>query len=84
MIRLGHISFFGIGFLNLALALTVDALNMQTGVRLPAILMIVGAVAMPLVCYLSALRMSFRHLFFVPAGAVTLATAVFLWRLVTR
>jgi hypothetical protein len=84
MLRLGHISLFGIGFLNLAFALTVDALDMQVGVRLPAYLLLVGAVAMPLVCYLSALRKSFRHLFFVPAGAVTLATAIFVWRLATR
>jgi hypothetical protein len=81
MVRLGHISFFGIGLLNLGFFLTVEAMGVQEGTRLPAILLIVGAVAMPLVCYLSAYRKSFRHLFFVPAGAVTLALALFVWRL---
>ena len=81
MVRLGHVSFFGIGLLNLGFFLTVEAMGVQEGTRLPAILLIVGAVAMPLVCYLSAYRKSFRHLFFVPAGAVTLALALFVWRL---
>lgn len=83
MVRLGHISFFGIGLLNLSLYVTVEALGMRVGVRLPAILLIIGAAAMPLICYLSAFRKSFRHLFFIPAGAVTLALALFTWRLVT-
>ena len=81
MVRLGHVSYFGIGLLNLGIFLTVEAMGAQEGTRLPAILLIVGAVAMPLVCYLSAYRKSFRHLFFVPAGAVTLALALFVWRL---
>jgi hypothetical protein len=83
MIRLGHVSFFGIGFLNLGFYLTVHALDMQSwaGVQLPADLLLIGAVTMPIVCYLSAFRKSLRHLFFLPAGAVTLALAVFLLRL---
>lgn len=81
MVRLGHISFFGIGLLNLGFFLTVETLSVQAGVRLPAYLMIVGAVTMPLVCYLSAYRKGFRHLFFVPAGTVTLALALVVWRL---
>ena len=81
MVRLGHISFFGIGLLNLGFYLTVEAVGIQGGIRIPAILLMVGAVAMPLVCYLSAHRKGFRHLFFIPAGAVTLALALFTWRL---
>ena len=81
MVRLGHISFFGIGLLNLGFYLTVEAVGIQEGIRIPAILLMVGAIAMPLVCYLSAHRKGFRHLFFIPAGAVTLALALFTWRL---
>ena len=82
MVRLGHISFFGIGLLNLGFFLTVETLAMTDGVRLPAYLLVVGAVTMPLVCYLSAYRKGLRHLFFVPAGTVTLALALVVWRLV--
>ena len=81
MVRLGHVSFFGLGLLNLGFFLTVEARGMRAGIELPGYLLIVGAVTMPLVCYLSAHRKAFRHLFFVPAGAVTIALAVFTWRL---
>ena len=82
MIRLGHIAFFGIGLLNVAFALSAESLGLTTGLGLPSILFVIGGVAMPLVCYLSAVRSSFRHLFFLPAGAVTVAIAAFLWRVV--
>ena len=84
MVRLGHVAFFGIGLLNLAFAVTVAELGIETGLALPSALLLFGAVAMPLICYLSAYRKTFRHLFFLPAGAVTLAIAAFLWRLASR
>jgi hypothetical protein len=34
---------------------------------------------MPAVCFLSAWREPFRHLFFIPVAALILATADFLW-----
>lgn len=77
MTRLGHISFFGIGFINLAYALTVRALGPGAHVPWSSRLMILGAVTMPVVCYLSAFRKGFRHLF--PVPAVSLITAVVLF-----
>jgi len=82
MVRLGHISFFGIGLLNLAFVLTAESQGLTSGLELPAYLLILGAVAMPAVCYLAAIRDRFRHLFFIPAGAVTVAIIAFLWRMV--
>lgn len=81
MIRLGHISFFGLGFLNIAFALTVLTLE-RTEVELVSYLFLLGAIAMPLVCYLSAWRIAFRHLFFIPAGSITLGIGLFCWRLI--
>ncbi|MBT3293755.1 MAG: hypothetical protein HN919_01715 [Verrucomicrobia bacterium] len=80
LIRLAHISFFGIGLLNLGLGLT----GMATGATSAAAstLMLVGAVTMPAVCYASAWRSHFRHLFFIPAGAVMLAIALLIERMV--
>lgn len=83
MIRLGHISFFGIGLLNLSFALTARTLGMGSGLAVPATLLIVGAVSMPLVCYFSAWRSSFRNLFFIPASSVTLGIAYTLWRILS-
>ena len=77
LIRLGHISFFGIGFLNLGMGLTGKVLDVASPAA--SILMIIGAVAMPTVCYLSAFKPSFRHLFFIPAGSVLTATLLFLF-----
>lgn len=87
MIRLGHISFFGIGLINLAFSLTFRALDMapepvvwsRTGVS--SALLIVGAMTMPAVCYASAWRKGFRHLFALPALAVTFGIGLFLWSL---
>ncbi len=81
MIRLAHISFFGIGLINLAFSLTVRTLQIDGRVALPSVLFITAAVAMPLVCYASAIKEPFRHLFFIPATSLTLGVAVFLWRM---
>lgn len=78
MLRLGHISFFGIGFLNFALGLTVIAIPLPpTHAQVASLAMIAGAVTMPLVCFLTAWRKPFRHLFPVPVLSVLVAaTAV--------
>ena len=83
MIRLAHIAFFGIGFLNLGAGLTARTLDLESGLAWPSVLLIVGAVSMPLVCYLCAWKPIFRHVFFVPALSVTTAVALFLWRLLS-
>jgi hypothetical protein len=71
MLRLGHISFFGLGFLNLFFALTADKLGLtQPYLRIASIALVVGAISMPLCCFLSAWSKPFRHLFPVPVLAV--------------
>ena len=84
MTRLGHISFFGIGLLNLSFALSARALGLEEGLALPSALLVVGAVTMPLVCYLSAWKEGFAHAFVVPAGSVIVALGLFVGRLVFR
>ncbi len=80
MIRLGHISFFGIGLLNLFFALTVRTLDMESGLWVISRLLILAAATMPLVCYLSAWKKPFRHLFFIPALSATIGIALFTWK----
>ena len=80
LIRLAHISFFGIGFLNLGLGLTARVLDVEPGWS--AWLMIAGAVAMPAVCYLSAFRPGFRHFFILPVGAVMCSILIIIERMV--
>ncbi|MDD4050290.1 MAG: hypothetical protein PHR28_00145 [candidate division Zixibacteria bacterium] len=81
MTRLGHIAFFGLGLINLAFALTINVFHIESEVTLPSILLVIGAATMPLVCYLSAFKASFRHLFFIPALATIGGIAAFLWRI---
>jgi hypothetical protein len=84
MIRLAHIAFFGLGLLNLSFALTASTLGFEAGLQSPSALLIAGAVTMPLVCYLSAWKQDFRHLFFIPAISVTAGIGLSIWRLLVR
>ena len=80
LVRLGHVSFFGIGLINLSYALSLSYLGIDGSGGLSSVLLVVGAVSMPTVCYLSAWRKPFRHIFFIPAGSVMFGVALFLFR----
>ena len=87
MVRLAHISFFGLGLINIAFALSVPQLGLAAGagaLRWSSALLVLGNISMPAVCYLAAWRMPFRHLFALPVGCVVLGVATFLaavaWR----
>jgi hypothetical protein len=74
MVRLAHIAFFGTGLLNLGFALSREPLQRAGGadslLTAASVLLIAGAVTMPAVCYASAWRDAFRHLFFVPVACL--------------
>ena len=73
MTRLGHISFFGLGFLNMMFAVTTIVVALPAfALRVASVGFIVGAVTMPICCFLTAWRKPFRHLFPIPvAGLLT-------------
>ena len=71
MTRLGHISFFGLGFLNLMFAFSIRAVGIPpSAARLASWCFIVGLVAMPVCCFLTAWRKPLRHLFPIPVLSV--------------
>lgn len=76
LMRLGHVSFFGIAFINLGFAFTVSELGLTKGMPVASRLLVVGALGMPLLCYLSAFRQVFRHLFFIPVLSIVAAIAI--------
>ncbi len=82
--RLGHISFFGIGFINFAFAVSLQMLDMEGELVLSSRLLIVALITMPLLCYLSAFKKPFRNLFFIPAGSVIVGILLFLWRIIEQ
>ncbi|RXQ95831.1 hypothetical protein EO244_05855 [Ancylomarina salipaludis] len=79
MMRLGHISFFGIAFINIAFTFTAKSLNIEQEVPLPSALFLIGAIGMPLICYLSAFKKPIRHLFFIPALSIIGGIMSLLW-----
>ena len=70
MVRLGHISFLGTGLLNLAAAFTMATLPATALPAWASWLFVVGAVTMPLVCFLAAWRDGLRHLFPIPVASL--------------
>lgn len=72
ILRLGHIAQAALGIVN------VVAGNSQIGAGIAFTPLaqwglIVGAISMPVVCFLSAWRQSFRHLFFIPVISLIVA-----------
>jgi hypothetical protein len=83
LLRLGHVSLFGLAFLNLAFAHTADRMGWNPGTDtapygtgVASALFVAGAVLMPLVCGLAAWRVSFRHLFLLPVGSLLAGTSL--------
>jgi hypothetical protein len=69
--RLGHISFFGLGFINFFFAISHELAGVAPALALPAaVAFTIGAASMPTCCFLSAWRKPFRHLFFIPVTGV--------------
>jgi hypothetical protein len=78
MTRLGHISFFGLGFINIIFALSAQTWVLpEMQAQLASAGFVLGTITMPLCCFLAAWRQPFRHLFPVPVLAV-LAGILFL------
>lgn len=80
MVRLGHISFFGIGLINLFSLLSLEPLGVPSeAARGGAAALLAALVTMPSICFLCAWRKPFRHLFFIPVLATAAGIAVILF-----
>jgi hypothetical protein len=80
MVRLGHISFFGIGLINLFYALSLGPLGVApAAARAGSVSLLVALIMMPTVCFLTAWRKNFRHLFFIPVLAAAGGIGVILF-----
>jgi hypothetical protein len=80
LVRLGHISFFGLGFLNLFFGLSAEPMRLSgMSLRVASLSCIVAALSMPACCFLSAWRKPLRHLFPIPvvAALVTVLGVLF-------
>jgi hypothetical protein len=66
LLRLGHIAFFGLGLINVLFVSSASIAPSAHFNHAASLLLAGGAATMPLVCFLSAWKPAFRHVFFVP------------------
>lgn len=79
MYRLGHISFFGLGAVNLMFHLSVKGLAPGVLASFASAAFILGGVSMPVCCWLMARNKKFQSLFAVPVlSLITGATLTIL------
>ena len=74
--RLGHISFFGLSFVNFCFAFTQSVLPLRAPLgSLAMAAFLLGAISMPTCCFLSAWRKPLRHFFFIPVSGILVGVA---------
>ena len=72
LVRLGHISFFGIGLLNLFYALSLIPLEVPlAAARWGSLSFALALLSMPTCCFLTAWRQPLRHLYPIPVLSAT-------------
>ena len=80
--RLAHISFFGLGVLNLMFYLTArQCFSPTLAVKLASGGFLLGGVSMPICCVIMAHRSSWRALFLIPVGSLIAAGLLTLWEI---
>ena len=79
ILRLGHIALAALGMINVLYSLAPLASAPSTQKLVASVGFIIGGVAMPAVCFLTAWRVGFRYLFFIPVTALIIAVAQTLW-----
>src|SRR5262245_22004198 len=66
ILRLGHIALAALGSINILFGVSAPASESVPEGRIASVAWMVGGIAMPAVCFLSAWRPGMRHLFFIP------------------
>jgi len=79
--RLGHIAFFGLGFVNILFALTTRDVGETTWLTVASWSLVVGAGAMPVCCFLTAWKQRFARLFPIPVVSVSVGIVTLLLNL---
>ena len=71
LLRLGHIAQAALGMMNVLFSVATPSVeSLET--QIASWGFIVGGLSMPTVCFLSAWKKSYRHLFFIPVVALML------------
>lgn len=78
LLRLGHIALAALGMMNVLFSLSPWPVPGTLLASAASVCFAVGGITMPAVCFLTAWRSGFRHLFAVPVVSLLLAVA-FTW-----
>ena len=81
--RLAHISFFGLGLLNLMFFLTFNSLPLARVFPAASASFAIGAVSMPLCCVIAAHKPAWKSIFALPVLSLMTAAILTLWMLAT-
>jgi hypothetical protein len=73
LLRLGHIAQAALGMMNVLYGLSPWPVPATAEAAIADWAFVVGGVSMPAVCFLSAWKEPFRHLFFIPVTALIVA-----------
>jgi hypothetical protein len=73
VLRLGHIALAALGMLNILYSLSPWPVSGDWHAAAASLCFVAGGVAMPAVCFLTAWKPLFRHLFALPVTVLTLA-----------
>lgn len=73
ILRLGHIALAALGMMNVLYGLSPASVTRAEYAWVASAGFVIGEVTMPAVCFLSAWKASFRHLFFIPVVALIVA-----------
>ncbi len=77
LLRLGHVSFFGLGLINILFAHSVARVSLDAPWPMVAsVSLVVGGVTMPVCCGLSAWKKPLKALFPIPVVALLMGTGI--------
>ena len=83
LLRLGHISFFGLGAMNLFFYFTAHAIAMNgAAIQIASVLFVTGGVAMPVCCAAAAFTKRAQPFFAIPVLSLIAAGGITLWEIV--
>jgi len=83
LLRLAHISFFGLGFLNWMYGITLKTLSLKSS-KVTSNLFIFGAITMALFLSISAFYEPFKYSLTIPATSIFIAVLLFCRQLFTK
>lgn len=84
LVRLGHISFIGLGFVNILFAHSSVNLPVSQVFSVASVLFIVGGTAMPASCFLVAWRRKWFYVFSIPVISLILGGGLTLFGLINQ